>query len=74
MMIDSIVSVNWLNKNLDNPDLIIFDASLKKSRPNVTSESTIKKARYFDLKISLVITMIDFLILSLLWNNLRKNL
>ncbi|WP_291868297.1 sulfurtransferase [Maribacter sp.] len=50
---DSIVSVNWLNENLENPDVIILDASLQKTRVHIASELTeytIKKARYFDLK------------------------
>ncbi len=48
-----LVSVSWLNKHLDHPDLIILDATIKK----VTSKSgdnnsdlKIKNARFFDIK------------------------
>ncbi|WP_271768355.1 sulfurtransferase [Aquimarina algiphila] len=48
-----LVSVSWLSKHLDHPDLIILDATIKK----VTSHDTIKKpnvniknARFFDIK------------------------
>lgn len=48
-----IVSVHWLNKNLNNPNLIILDASIKSTALGIQTESsefTIPKARRFDLK------------------------
>lgn len=48
-----IVSVSWLSENLDHPDLIILDATIKKvTSPNQGSDSNqkIKNARFFDIK------------------------
>jgi thiosulfate/3-mercaptopyruvate sulfurtransferase len=45
-MQQSIVSAEWLNANLDNPDLIILDATQEKNRQDIQ----IKNARYFDIK------------------------
>ena len=49
----NLVSTKWLHKNLNNPDLIILDASQKN---NISGEKTefedlqIKNARFFDIK------------------------
>jgi len=45
-MRQSIVSAEWLHDNLDNPDLIILDATQKKN----IEERQIKGARHFDIK------------------------
>lgn len=45
-MQQSIVSADWLNQNLDNPDLIILDATQKKNIQDIQ----IKGARYFDIE------------------------
>jgi thiosulfate/3-mercaptopyruvate sulfurtransferase len=48
-----LVSAKWLNENLNNPDLIIFDASQKDNKAGLISDSQgiqIKNARFFDLK------------------------
>ncbi|MBQ4801350.1 sulfurtransferase [Aquimarina sp. MMG015] len=47
-----IVSVDWVFKHLDHPDLIILDASIKKVTSSVASdqELQIPKARFFDIK------------------------
>ena len=42
----SIVSSEWLNENLDNPNLVILDATQEKNRQAIQ----IKGARYFDIK------------------------
>lgn len=42
----SIVSVEWLNENLNNQNLVILDASYLKNRQDIQ----IKGARHFDLK------------------------
>lgn len=47
-----IVSIDWLKDNLNHPNLIILDASLK-NKPTKTLEITdlqIPKTRYFDIK------------------------
>jgi len=48
-----LVSLSWLSTHLDHPDLIIFDATIKKAA-NHTNESypdvKIKNARFFDIK------------------------
>ncbi|MEX1383521.1 sulfurtransferase [Lutibacter sp.] len=52
-MKNTIVSVKWLHKNLNNPDLVILDASQTKTINNTTSNFQglqIKNARFFDLK------------------------
>lgn len=48
-----IVSVNWLSKHLDHPDLVILDATIKKvTAPDESTNSNlkIKGARFFDIK------------------------
>ena len=45
-MQQSIVSSEWLNANLNNPDLVILDATQEKNRQDIQ----IKGARYFDIK------------------------
>ncbi|NKI33034.1 sulfurtransferase [Croceivirga thetidis] len=48
-----IVSTDWLNQNLDNPDLIILDASIAASASGKafeTFDQTIPNARRFDIK------------------------
>ena len=45
-MQQSTVSAEWLHANLDNPDLIILDATQEKNRQDIR----IKGARYFDIK------------------------
>jgi thiosulfate/3-mercaptopyruvate sulfurtransferase len=48
-----LVTAKWLNENLNNPDLIIFDASQKDNKAGLISDSQglqIKNARIFDLK------------------------
>lgn len=48
-----IVSTEWLNQNLSNPNLIILDASIKTSangKEFETFDRTIPYARFFDLK------------------------
>ncbi|SEK75408.1 thiosulfate/3-mercaptopyruvate sulfurtransferase [Aquimarina amphilecti] len=48
-----IVSVDWLSKNLEHPDLIILDASIKKvtsSKEIVNQDLQIPGARFFDIK------------------------
>jgi len=48
-----IVSAEWLNENLDNPDLVILDASIDSSIEGKHSELakvTIPKSKLFDLK------------------------
>lgn len=50
---DPIVSVDWLAKYLDHPDLVILDASIKKvtSKEDVQKiDLKIKGARFFDIK------------------------
>ncbi len=52
-MKNNIVSAKWLNNNLNNPDLIILDASQKETINNTTSKFQglqIKNARFFDIK------------------------
>lgn len=52
-MTATIVSVEWLSKNLDLPNLIILDASLKENQAKALSNFEhlrIPKARFFDLK------------------------
>ncbi|NRA12416.1 MAG: sulfurtransferase [Crocinitomicaceae bacterium] len=52
-MIEALVSSDWLNKNLDNYDLIILDASQSSNVAEINSEfenQKIKGARFFDLK------------------------
>ncbi|MDA7706217.1 MAG: rhodanese-like domain-containing protein [Flavobacteriaceae bacterium] len=50
---NELVSVEWLHKNLNLPDLVVIDASLKttvnRNAAN-TSLETIPESRYFDLK------------------------
>lgn len=48
-----LVSVAWLSKNFENPDLIILDATIPKvagSKPKDILISQIKGARFFDIK------------------------
>ena len=50
-----LVSVEWLLKNLEAPNLIILDASIQKvgqvkSEPRLIARTQIKDARFFDLK------------------------
>ena len=48
-----IVSVEWLNQNLDIQNLIILDASLKSTSNRQTldiNQKTIPHSRYFDIK------------------------
>ncbi|MGK0365285.1 MAG: thiosulfate/3-mercaptopyruvate sulfurtransferase [Saprospiraceae bacterium] len=45
-MQQSIVSTDWLQSHLDNPDLIILDATQEKNKQDIQ----IKGARYFDIK------------------------
>ncbi len=50
---NTIVTVNWLNENLNNKDLVILDASLGSTVDGKASElqgKTIPGARFFDLK------------------------
>ena len=52
-MKNTIVSAKWLHKNLNDPDLIILDASQTKTINNTTSKFQglqIKNARFFDIK------------------------
>jgi thiosulfate/3-mercaptopyruvate sulfurtransferase len=52
-MKDPIVSVNWLQEHLDNPDLIVLDASQQVNQAKVEpkfQDIQIKGARYFDIK------------------------
>lgn len=52
-MHSNVVSIEWLSQNLDAPNLIILDASLKKTQANLNSAHTkiqIQGSRYFDLK------------------------
>jgi len=52
-MKNNIVSVNWLHKNLNNPDLIILDASQKNNKFDLKTKFEglqIKNTRFFDLK------------------------
>ena len=48
-----LVSTSWLLKHLNDPDLIILDASQTKTIHNTTSKFQglqIKNARFFDIK------------------------
>lgn len=50
-----IVSVEWLNENIDNPNLIVIDATLKKVTAVIKEEFNkesvyIKNARFLDIK------------------------
>ncbi|MEH6406361.1 MAG: rhodanese-like domain-containing protein, partial [Leeuwenhoekiella sp.] len=48
-----LVNAEWLNNNLDDPDLIILDASQKTNTSRISTGFTqikIKKARIFSLK------------------------
>ncbi len=48
-----IVSVEWLNQNINEENLIILDASLKSTADGLTTDlyqKTIPKSRYFDIK------------------------
>ncbi|MDW7690790.1 sulfurtransferase [Flammeovirgaceae bacterium SG7u.111] len=50
---DSIVSIEWLSANIDDPDLIILDATQDGSKSGLVTEYPglqIKGARFFDLK------------------------
>ena len=52
-MAKSIVSVEWLNENLENSDLIILDASQENNKSNLSTKfknTKITGARYFDIK------------------------
>ena len=52
-MTSTIVSVDWLYNNLDLPNLIILDASLKENQAKAITDFVnlrIPKARFFDLK------------------------
>ncbi|MEM7105695.1 MAG: sulfurtransferase [Bacteroidota bacterium] len=49
----ALVSVDWLQENINNKDLILLDASLEKTvsgEQSTNNHQTIPKARYFDLK------------------------
>ena len=49
----ALVSKSWLNENLNNPNLIILDASISKNAAKKVFESSnimIPRARRFDLK------------------------
>ncbi len=51
--ISPIVSVSWLEKHLDHPDLIILDATIKKvvnDKNETYSDLGIKNTRFFDIK------------------------
>lgn len=50
---NTIVSIEWLNQHLKDPDLILLDASLQTTAEGASADSqlqTIPGARYFDLK------------------------
>jgi len=51
-MNNTIVSVEWLLENINHPDLVILDASLKNKPVKVVGIESlqIKNARYFDIK------------------------
>ena len=52
-MKNPIVSVKWLNEHLDDPDIIVLDASQQVNQQKVESkfqDIQIKGARYFDIK------------------------
>ncbi|BAO77283.1 sulfurtransferase [Winogradskyella sp. PG-2] len=44
----NLISVEWLNKNIENPDIIILDATINKVID--ASSQRIPKARFFDIK------------------------
>ena len=48
-MIDSLISSEWLKNNLDNPNLVILDAS-QQAKQNGFLNIQIKGARFFDIK------------------------
>ena len=50
--ISNLVSAKWLNENLDNDELVVLDATIKKvsDAHSFSSEEWIPKTRYFDLK------------------------
>ena len=53
MNLNPIVSVKWLFENLENPNLVILDASPRENKSDLTPEFTsiqIKGARYFDME------------------------
>ncbi len=59
----SIVSVNWLYQNLDNPNLIVLDATIKKVTSNINSTIDNKQiigARFIDIKNSFSDTSAPF--------------
>jgi len=47
-----LVSVDWLNTHLNNPEILVFDASMDKvtSDVNDTEDLQIPKAQFFDIK------------------------
>ncbi|WP_378180374.1 rhodanese-like domain-containing protein [Aquimarina sp. SS2-1] len=48
-----LVSAQWLSKNLDAPDIMVLDTTIKKAVNNAQSEDEskcIKNARFFDIK------------------------
>jgi len=52
-MIQPLVSTNWLHENIDDPDLLILDASPETNKSNLTVAFPgiqIKGARFFDMK------------------------
>lgn len=53
IMTQPILSTTWLHSNLENPNLIILDASFKENNSNLKTEIgniQIKGARFFDIK------------------------
>lgn len=53
MNFNSVVTATWLFENLENPNLVILDASPRENKSNLIPEFTnikIKGARYFDLE------------------------
>lgn len=53
MNINPMVSATWLFENLENPNLVILDASPRENKSNLVPEFTniqIKGARYFDME------------------------
>lgn len=51
---NSLVSVDWLAQNVDAPNLVILNATIKKviatASSNITEKTQIKNARFFDIK------------------------
>lgn len=53
MDLPSLVSTDWLHKNLDHPDLVVLDATLAKPKSSITDiknhDLQISGAQYFDI-------------------------